>query len=95
MTATTSTEICMRFALLDPISLALAFHHREIWVYLGKLRSVAQCKPFLGVGGGRGRCSLAYLVFKAIATLWLYEIVLKLQHSIQNLGSDHSLSHHC
>ncbi len=54
MTATTSTEICMRFALLDPISLALAFHHREIRLYLGELRSVAQCKPFLGGGGGGG-----------------------------------------
>ncbi len=55
MTATTSTEICMRFALLDPISLALAFHHREIRLYLGELRSVAQCKSFFGgEGGGEG-----------------------------------------
>ena len=52
MTATTSTEICMRFALLDPTSLALAFHHREIRLYLGELRSVAQCKPFFWWGGG-------------------------------------------
>ncbi len=56
----------MRFAPSDPISLALAFHHREIWLYLGELRSVAQCKP---LGGGEG--SLAYSAFKEIATFWL------------------------
>ena len=39
--------------------------------------------PF-GGGGGGGGSLLAYL---AIATFGLYEIVLKLKHSIQNLGS--------
>ncbi len=75
----------MRLALLDPFLLALAIYHQELWLYLG---SLAQCEPF---SGG----SLASLAFKPIATFWLYEIVLKLKHSIQNLGSGHSLSHHC
>ena len=69
------------------LRLTLAIYHLELWLDLGELESVAQCETFFGEGG-----LLAYL---AIVTFWLYEIVLKPKHSIQNLGSCQCLFHLC
>ena len=72
--------------------------HQPIFACFGDLLS-----SIMGVSGkvmvSRSIRALfkANLAFKTIATFWakpIYEIILNLKKSVQNRGSDHSLSHH-
>ena len=62
----TYSELRERFWFSYPCSLALAINHIELCLYLGEVRSVAQCKPFLG---GKG----SLLALFSDLTLWLFD----------------------
>ena len=80
-----------RLDTLYTCSLALAINHRELSLYLGEVRSVAQCKLFFwgGGGGGGGWGEGRSLALFSDLTVWLFD------EAQTNLGNGHSPLYLC